>query len=54
MQPYQFLNLLKPWVRVFPITHLSVGFLTLISLMNRMRGAIPEITESEYFLFSSA
>jgi hypothetical protein len=54
MQPYQFFNLLKPWVRVFPITHLSVGFLTLISLMNRMRGAIPESTESEYFLFSSA
>ena len=54
MQPYQFFNLLKPWFRVFPITHLSVGFLTLISLMNRMRGAIPDTTESDYLLFSSA
>jgi hypothetical protein len=54
MQPYQFFNLLKPWVKVFPITHLSVGFLTLIALMNRMRGAIPDPTEYEYFLFSSA
>jgi SRSO17 transposase len=54
MQPYQFFNLLKPGLRVFPITHLSMGLLTLIALMNRMRGAIPESTESEYFLFSSA
>jgi hypothetical protein len=55
MQPYQFFNLLKPWLRVFfPITHLSIGLLTLIALMNRMRGAIPESTESEYLLFSSA
>jgi hypothetical protein len=34
MQPYYFFNLLKPWLRVFPITHLSIGFLTLIALMN--------------------
>ena len=54
MQPYQFFNLLKPWLRVFPITHLSIGLLTLIALMNRRRGAIPESTESEYLLFSSA
>ena len=54
MQPYHFFNLLKPWLRVFPITHLSIGFLRLIALMNRRRGAIPENTESEYFLFSSA
>jgi len=54
MQPYQLFNLLKPWLRVFPITPLSVGFLTLIALMNRMRGAIPAPTEYEYLLFSSA
>jgi hypothetical protein len=54
MQPYQFFNLLKPWLIVFPITHLSIGLLTLIALMNRMRGAIPESTESEYLLFSPA
>ncbi len=54
IQPYQFFNLLKPWLRVFPISHLSVGFFTLIALMNRMRGAIPDISYSEDFLFSSA
>lgn len=54
MQPYQFFNLLKPWRMVFPITHLSVGFFTLIALMNRMRGAIPYPTEYDSFLFSSA
>jgi hypothetical protein len=54
MQPYQFFNLLKSLFRVFPITPLSIGLLTLIALRNRMRGAIPENTESEYFLFSSA
>jgi hypothetical protein len=54
IQPYQFFNLLKPWLAVFPISHLSVGFLTLIALMNRMRGAIPDTSYSEDFLFSSA
>ena len=54
IQPYQFFNLLKPWLRVFPISHLSIGFLTLMALMNRMRGAIPESYEGEDFLFSSA
>lgn len=54
LQPYQFFNLLKPWLRLFPISHLSVGFLTLITLMNRMRGAIPDNLDSEDLLFSSA
>jgi SRSO17 transposase len=54
IQPYQFFNLLKPWLTVFPISHLSVGFFTLIALMNRMRGAIPDTSYSEDFLFSSA
>ncbi|MBF2062503.1 IS701 family transposase [Fischerella thermalis] len=54
IQPFIFFSLLKPWLRIFPISHLSIGFLTLIALMNRMRGAIPDINESEHFLFSSA
>lgn len=54
IQPFIFFNLLKPWLRVFPISHLSIGFLTLIALMNRMRGAIPNTSYSEDFLFSSA
>jgi SRSO17 transposase len=54
IQPLIFFNLLKPWLRVFPVSHLSIGFLTLIALMNRMRGAIPDNLYSEDFLFSSA
>ncbi len=54
IQPFIFFNLLKPWLRVFPIPHLSIGFFTLIALMNRRQGAIPDINEFEHFLFSSA
>jgi SRSO17 transposase len=54
IQPFIFFNLMKPWLIVFPISYLSVGFSTLIALMNRMRGAIPDPLEYEEFLFSSA
>ncbi len=54
IQPFIFFNLLKPWLIVFPISHLSIGFLTLIALMNRMRGAMPDTSEYDHFLFSSA
>jgi SRSO17 transposase len=54
IQPFILFNLIKPWLKVFPISPLSAGFSTLIALMNRMRGAIPDISDSEAFLFSSA
>ena len=54
IQPFIFFNLLKQELRVFPIPHLSMGFFTLMALMNRMQGAIPDINEFEHFLFSSA
>lgn len=54
IQPYQFFNLLKPWLKVFPISHLSTGFFTLITQMNRMRGALPDTLYSKDCLFSSA
>ena len=54
IQPFVFFNLIKPWLIVFPISYLSMGFSTLIALMNRLRGAIPNTQESETFLFSSA
>lgn len=53
IQPFMFFNLLKPWLRLFPISHLSIGFSTLIALMNRMRGAIPDAWEYDNLLFSS-
>jgi len=49
-----FFNLIKPWLIVFPISHLSIGFSTLIALMNWMHGAIPDTSDFEDFLFSSA
>ena len=54
IQPFIFFNLIKPWLMVFPISYLSMGFSTLIALMNRMRGAIPNTQRFEEFLFSSA
>lgn len=53
IQPYQFFNLIKPWLKLFPISYLSTGFLTLIALMNRMHGAIPDCYKYEDFLFPS-
>ncbi len=54
IQPFSFINLMKPWLIVFPISHLFIGFSTLIALMNHLRGVIPDTQESEEFLFSSA
>ncbi len=54
IQPFILFNLIKPWPIVFPISHLSIGFSTLIALMNRMRGAIPDTSNFVTLLFSSA
>jgi hypothetical protein len=54
IQPFIFFNLIKPWLIVFPISYLSIGFSTLIVLMNRMRGAIPDPPKYEEFLVFSA
>jgi hypothetical protein len=54
IQPVTFFNLMKPWLIGLPISHLAIGFLTLIALMNRRRGAISSPLESKDFLFSSA
>lgn len=54
LQPYQFFNSIKLWLKVFPISHLSTGFSTLITLMNHLDGAIPDSNQLEDFLFSSA
>lgn len=54
IQPFVFFNLLKPWLKVFPIPQLSFGFLQLIALMNFFRTIIPNLTPQDDFLFSSA
>jgi hypothetical protein len=54
LQPFGFLNLIKPWLKIFPIPALSVGFERLIGLMNLFSGAVPLIVPEPAFLFSSA
>ncbi len=54
LQPFCFFNLIKPWLKVFPIPHLSIGFERLIGLMNLLRGAVPATVSEPCFLFSSA
>ncbi|NJL56703.1 IS701 family transposase, partial [bacterium] len=41
MQPFVLFNLIKPWLEVFPVPRLSIGFPQLIAVMNQLHGAIP-------------
>lgn len=41
IQPYVFFNLIKPWLAVFDIQCLRVGFWFLIEIMNEFRGYMP-------------
>lgn len=54
IQPFIFFNLIKPWLKVFSIPQLSLGFSTLITIMNLFKGAIPRAAPKEWFQFSSA
>ena len=47
MQPFISFNLLKPWLDVFPIPRLSLGFPELIAIMNQLRGALPRASPIE-------
>jgi len=52
--PFCCFNLLLPWLKVFPIPQLSLGFSRLIALMNFFPSAIPQTTSKADYLFSSA
>lgn len=54
IQPFVFFNLIQPWLKVFPIPHLSLGFPRLIALMNLFPAAVPANKSQEDFLFLSA
>ena len=54
IQPFICFNLIKPWLKVFSIPQLSLGFSTLITIMNLFKGAIPRAAPREWFQFSSA
>ena len=54
IQPFIYFNLIKPWLKVFPIPSLSLCFSRLIALMNHFPSAVPISPPSPAFLFSSA
>jgi hypothetical protein len=51
LQPFVLFNLIQPWLMVFPIPQLSLGFSQLITLMNQFNGAVPIPPVMEEFLF---
>ena len=54
VQPFVLFNLIRPWLEVFPIPALSVGFSRLIALMNYFNSAVPIPRQMQDFLFSAA
>ncbi len=54
IQPFIFFNLLLPWLKVFPIPQLSLGFPRLISLMNQFASRIPMSDKKADLYFNSA
>jgi SRSO17 transposase len=54
LQPFVLFNLIRPWLQVFPIPALSLGFSRLIALMNYFHGAVPIPLQMHEFLFSAA
>jgi len=53
-QPFLFWNLIKPWLRVFGIPQLELGFDRLRKIMNVFRGRVLVTEDVEEDLFSSA
>lgn len=54
LQPFICFNLIKPWLKVFPIPQLSLGFPRLIALMNQFAGCFHEPSPELNFYSSSA
>ena len=54
LQPFVLFNLIRPWLKVFPIPALSFCFSRLIALMNYFHGAVPMTLPRQDFLFSAA
>lgn len=51
IQPFISFNLIKPWLTVFPIQELSVGFSVLMKIMNLFKGATPRADPQRNFQF---
>jgi len=53
IQPFIFFNLIKPWLTVFPIPQLSLGFLKLQSILHSFTFPIFIFLTHSAFYFSS-
>lgn len=53
LQPFICFNLIKPWLKVFPIPQLSLGFPRLIALMNKFASCFHTASTELDFYFSS-
>lgn len=53
IQPSVILNLLEPWLNLFPIPRLSAGLECLVALMNRFPGSLPHPDSPPHLYFSS-
>jgi SRSO17 transposase len=54
IQPFIVFNLMKSWLKIFPLPQLHLGFNQLIAFMNRFPGALPPPRLPTDFHFSSA
>jgi hypothetical protein len=54
IQPSVILNLLEPWLNLFPIPRLSAGLECLVALVNRFSGSLPCHPPPRNLQFSSA
>ncbi len=54
IQPFVIFNLMKSWLKIFPVPQLHTGLNRLIAFMNRFPGAIPPPSTHTDFHFSSA
>lgn len=54
IQPYVYFCLIKPWLKVFEISPLKIGFLRLIAIMNEFQGWVPAKEQLANLLCSSA
>ena len=54
VQPFLFWNLIKPWLKLFPIPQLERGFDRLRKIMNLFRGRLPLSGSTSQSFFSSA
>lgn len=54
IQPYIYFCLIKPWLKVFEIPHLSIGFSKLVTIVNKFKGWVLPKEQLPQLFFSSA